>query len=360
MNIASIEIFRYELPLLRPLTLRDATVSTRSGYIVRVADDEGHVGLGDVAPLPGFSPESAEAALEATIRLCRGVWLGDSEHLDAIVSSFEQSPSAPMGFFMAQDMLFAQVEGVSLAEQLGGQSRAAVSVNALIDWDMEIDETDLQRIRGRGYRTVKIKVGRRSVDEDAQRVHAIRDALGNDIGIRLDANRSWDMESAVRFAQSVFECVIDYIEEPLRDPDLLGDFVGDTDMAVALDESVLHHIHRIGTLQRTQGVSVVVLKPTLLGGLANVVEFAREAHVLGMTPVVSGCFESGVGIAGLAHLAAALTVEDVPVGLDTYDWLKHDVLAQRIAIENGAMRLAQVNEALATFDATGLERVFHA
>ena len=359
MNIAAIDIYRYDLPLARPLRLGAEHLTSRAGYIVRATDDAGRIGLGDVAPLPGFSPESAADALDATIRMCRGVWRGEAEHLDAIVASFEETPSAPMGFFMAQDMLFAQIEGVTLAEQLGGQSRDTVSVNALIDWDGGANDAELQRIRTRGYRTVKIKVGRGTVDDDIRRVHEIRSALPDNITLRLDANRSWDFPAALQFARGVQDCAVEYIEEPLRDPGLIGDFVGDTGMAVALDESVVHHIHHIGTLQRTQGVSAVVLKPTLLGGLANVIEFAREAHFLGMTPVVSACFESGVGIAGLAHLAAALTVEDVPVGLDTYDWLVDDVLRDRLQIAEGTINLAQVDEALASFEPEGLECVFH-
>jgi o-succinylbenzoate synthase len=359
MNIASIDIFRYTLPLSRPLKAGSTSFDTRSGYIVRVADDAGHVGLGDVAPLPGVSRESFEQALEATINLCRGVWLGDAAHLDAIVRSFEETPSAPTGFFMAQDMLLAQIDGVTLAEHLGGQSRDAVSVNALLDWDEGTADAELQRVHDAGYGTVKLKVGRAAIDEDVRRVHAVRDALGGDITLRLDANQSWDMDAALRFATGVRDCAIEYIEEPLQDPAHIGDFAGDTGLAVALDESVAYHIHRIGTLQRTQGVSAVVLKPTLVGGLANVVEFAREAHLLGITPVVSACYESGVGIAGLAHLAAALTVEDVPAGLDTYHLLREDVLGERLELVEGRLRLAQIDRALASFDSSSLERVFH-
>lgn len=359
MNIAEFDIYRYDLPLKRPLHVGESPLHTRSGYIVCVTDDDGHVGVGDVAPLPGVSRESLEHALDATIQLCRGVWLGEAEHLDAIVASFEAAPSAPMGFFMAQDMLLAQIEGVSLAQQLGGESRDAVSINALLDWDTGANENELRRVVERGYTTVKVKVGRRSVEEDARRVHEICAALPDDVMLRLDANRSWDMPQALKFADDVRDCPIEYIEEPLLDPGAIGDFVGDTGMKVALDESVVHHVHHIGTLQRTQGVSAVILKPTLLGGLANVVEFAHEANLLGMTPVVSACFESGVGIAGLAHLAAALTVDDVSVGLDTYDWLAADVLTERLQISDGKLRLAQADKALATFRRDGLEHVYH-
>lgn len=359
MNIAAFDIYRYALPLKRPLRAGAELLRAREGFIIRVTDDQGRVGIGDVAPLPGVSPESAAQALDAAMCLCRGVWRGESEHLDAIVSSFENTPSAPTGFFMAQDMLLAKIDGLSLAQQLGGQSRDTVSVNALVDWETGVNELELQRIQERGYSTVKIKVGRRNVHDDARRVRELYAALPEGIALRLDANRSWNMSDALKFAHEVRECPVEYIEEPLRNPDEIGDFAGDTGMKVALDESVLHHIHHIGTLQRTQGVSAVVLKPTLLGGLANVVEFAREAHLLGMTPVVSACFESGVGIAGLAHLAAALTVEDVPVGLDTYDWLAADVLRTPLAITGGKLCLTQIDEALASFDPNGLERVYH-
>ena len=70
--------------------------------------------------------------------------------------------------------------------------------------------------------------------------------------------------------------------------------------------------------------SAAVLKPTLLGGVGATIRRAAEARSVGVRPVLSAAFESGVGLRGVAALAAATGAE--PAGLDTYRWLAADVL----------------------------------
>ena len=69
MNIPIIEVFRYDLPLARPLPPRCATVDVRSGLIVKISDGPDRVGCGDIAPLPGFSTESLDEAVDVRHRM---------------------------------------------------------------------------------------------------------------------------------------------------------------------------------------------------------------------------------------------------------------------------------------------------
>ena len=107
----------------------------------------------------------------------------------------------------------------------------------------------------------------------------------------------------------------------------------------ALDESLLELTP--DTLPSVSEIKAIVLKPTLLG-FEKAMQFARSATGLGMIPVVSSTFESGVGLDALVHMAACVNATDVPVGLDTLDWFEEDLLVEPLRIETGALHVAEL------------------
>jgi o-succinylbenzoate synthase len=108
----------------------------------------------------------------------------------------------------------------------------------------------------------------------------------------------------------------------------MPDLVRETGLPVALDESLVGM--EPGALGDHRYAAAVVLKPTFLGGLSAALRFAGEASRLGMAPVVSSAYETGVGTAALVALAAAIGGGDAPAGLDTYRRLAADVVTPRL------------------------------
>lgn len=199
-----------------------------------------------------------------------------------------------------------------------------------------------RRLRNAGCRAVKLKVGFRPLPDDVELTRAVRKVLGDDVGLRLDANRSWSLEQAVRYGRAIGVTGVEYLEEPLRDPSRLEDFSDATGIPVALDESLVGL--RPDDLEKHPAVAAVVLKPTLLGGIGRSSEWIAKALEMNVRPVVSACFESGVGLLALAGLAWSCTGDAVPAGLDTYRWLDGDVVRPRIPVQPRAIRW---NDALA-------------
>ena len=131
-------------------------------------------------------------------------------------------------------------------------------------------------------------------------------------------------------------------------------------MPVALDESIAEGLYQEDFLQNKTWARAVVLKPTLLGGTRTAEDWAAEAIECGLKPVVSSCFESGVGLIALAHLAATITEEDIPAGLDTYDWLAEDILERRFQARNGKLDLAELDECAASIRLDRMECIYRA
>lgn len=353
MNAPCVELFQYDLPLREPFPLRSGRIARRQGLILRLDLDT--PALGEIAPLPGVSVETLDEVRDAAIQWCQTVCArptGSRGALAETVATLPNVPSLRFGIDYA-------VEGRSIQKPDRIDSRGTrLFLNGLVAGNRDEAISQAERLCRAHYRAAKLKVGRRSVDEDAEIVRAVRNALGPAISLRLDANRAWTYEHALAFAHETRECGIEYIEEPLQEPERLAEFAHESRMPVALDETVVENAGQEGLLRDRPWVRAVILKPTLLGDVATLNRLAAEAASCGTKAVVSSCFESGVGIAALAHWASCTLDSEVPMGLDTYQWLAEDVLNQRPQVDQGAFNLDEIDACLATLNVAKMECVF--
>jgi len=362
MTIARADIFSYDLPLVRPLPLKDHTLISRSGFLIRLVSDSEHVGWGEAAPLPGFSTESADTIvgeLKDLKRLLPGRELPPNPA--ALTGQFHPWPSSRWwtssvhcALEMAALNLVAAEQAIPLAKLLSERFLETIHVNGLIV-DTEGVTQSTRALRRDGYRAVKLKVGRNSINVDIERTRDAFRELGSTTTLRLDANRAWSYEDACRFAAGITDCEIEYIEEPLADPDRLREFSERTGLAIALDESIGDLPPDV--LPDNPHVRAVVLKPTLLGGFDRVAGWARQAKECDIKVVISSCFESSIGIAALAQLAAAFNTFNTPVGLDTLSWLEHDLLLEPIDRAHGRMRIGQLARVASQVDKAKLREI---
>ncbi|MCP4639835.1 MAG: o-succinylbenzoate synthase, partial [bacterium] len=343
-RVAGVTVYRYDLPLERPLNLAGCLVEVRSGVILRVESDAGAVGFGEAAPLPGFSMEPLHEVTEAALRSGHSLTgCPVPPDLASLGQAFEQwlgphqlAPSLQFGIEMAILTMLADAEGVPLYRLLDRHPVERITLNALVGGSRQEVLTQARGLYEEGYRAFKLKVGRGTPKDEAKTVRALRRRVGKDAVIRLDANRSWDYDTAVAFAHTVEGCDIDYIEEPLDVPSRLVNFTTATGMPVALDETVVEC--GIDKLERWRGVKAAILKPTLLGGLEVTKWLACRAANLKMIPVITSSFESGLGLIALANLAAGLAIE-APVGLDTHRWFRSDVIDGPFPVSSGQVDL---------------------
>jgi O-succinylbenzoate synthase len=337
VRLAGFRLYRYDLPLTEPLELKLTTLRRREGLLVELAGDGGAGGWGEAAPLPGFSSESLDEAAVQLRDLARGMLdRAMTADLPAPHGSLAReldamglAPSARFGFELALWSLHAAGSGKALPQVLAERPRASVPISALISSpDRAVEEA--RSARAAGYEAVKLKVGGRDVEEDVELARAVRGALGEAVTLRLDANRAWGLEEAVRFARATADLAFEYVEEPLADTARLSSLARDHGLPVALDES-LSEIEP-EELEDHGYARAVVLKPTLLGGMTRTLRFARVATRLGARPVLSSAYETGVGTSALVALAAVVGDEEVPAGLDTYRRLAGDVLEPRLEL----------------------------
>ena len=363
MILTGFDVFQYRVPLVVTLKLGGALLFEREGLLVRLSSSTGAVGWGDIAPLPGFSHETLSEArrqITAQREALRGWFITDDwiepegtfvHHLEAQ----DLAPSVRFGLELALWNLHAASRRTSVAHLLAPQPRAMVSVNGLLMGSTQEIRENALRLREAGYRAVKLKIGRGAVEEDVGRVRAVSRVIGPEVGLRFDANRAWSLDEAAAFVRGIAGVSLEYIEEPLQDPKRLPEFVEAHQVPVALDETLMDiPAEALGAHAYARAV---ILKPTLLGGLMPTRRMAQRATALGMKPVFSATFETGVGLQGLVALVAALSPDDIPAGLDTYRWLADDVMTPHLDLGHGSLDVAMVLRASRSINETLLKEI---
>lgn len=190
-----------------------------------------------------------------------------------------------------------------------------------------------------GCRTAKVKVGERgqSLADDLERVAAVRDTLGPDGRIRVDANAAWDVDTAVRAIRALDRFGLEYVEQPCATLEDMAALRRRVDVPLAADESVrtADDPLRIAGLA---AADIVVLKVQPLGGVRRSLAVAEAC---GLPVVVSSALETSVGIAAGLALAAALPALPYACGLATVQLLSADVCSQPLLPVDGVLAVSR-------------------
>jgi len=202
-----------------------------------------------------------------------------------------------------------------------------------------------------GCRTAKVKVAEPGQPEsaDIDRVAAVRDAIGPDGRVRVDANGGWSVSQAARMLTALAEFGLEYAEQPCRTLPELAELRRQVSVPLAADESIRRADDPL-KVRAAGAADIVVLKAQPLGGVASAL---RIAAACGLPAVVSSAVDTSVGLAAGVALAAALPELPFACGLATMSLLSGDVTAEPLTESGGALpvRPAKVDEAaLARFE----------
>ena len=181
-------------------------------------------------------------------------------------------------------------------------------------------------VRESGCSTAKVKVAEpgQGLVEDEARVEAVRDAVGPDGHIRVDANAAWDVDAAVRALRLLDTAAggLQYAEQPCATLEEMARVRRAVDVRLAADESIrtAEDPLRVAGLE---AADVIVVKVQPLGGVRRAI---RVVEAAGLPAVVSSAIETSVGLAAGAALAAALPDLPYACGLGTATLLAGDVV----------------------------------
>jgi O-succinylbenzoate synthase len=210
-------------------------------------------------------------------------------------------------------------------------------------------ERAAQIVRESGCSTAKVKVadvaGPAALAADADRVAAVREALGPGGHVRVDANGRWGVDEAVRALAVLDEAAagLQYAEQPCASVPELAEVRARTHVPIAADESIRRAEDPLAVV-RAGAADVAVVKCTPLGGVRRALAVAAAveaalpgAEVSGLAVVVSSALETGVGLAAELALAGALPRLELACGLGTGALLAGDVVRAASPVEDGTL-----------------------
>lgn len=334
------EAWRVSMPLSEPYEIAHEAFDRADNVFLRLVTNRGPTGCGCAAPDPGVTGETVDsvlAALETVEPLLRGADpLARNRLLARLKPRLAGHPGARAAIDMALHDLLGKVAGLPLWRLLGGY-RARMRTSITIGVLPEADTVARARARvAEGFRCLKLKGGR-DPDDDAERVRAVRAAVGPKIELRFDANQGYSVEQALRFVARVRGARLELLEQPTPsgDPDLLGRVSRSVAIPVMADESLLS-LGDAFRLARKDHADMVNVKLMKVGGLTDAMAVDSVARAAGLEVMVGCMDESALAIA--AGLAFALARPNVAYAdLDGHLDLVGDPAAGAVTLRGGVL-----------------------
>ena len=345
-KIARIKTHYVSAPLHTPFVTALRTATRASSLLVELTDDDGVSGWGEapqVWRVTGESLAGAKACVEGPIaQALDGLDTDDlTEALRRVQNSVAANHGAKAAIDVALHDLTARRRGQSLHGFLGSTTKTVRTDVTLSSGNPHELEAAAARRIADGFDVLKVKVGTGHPATEVIRVRRVRDAVGPEPKIRLDANQGWTPRTAVQAIRAMEDAGLDVelVEQPLHAADLEGmAWVAErVNTPILADESV-YGVRDLVAVIRHRAADLVNVKLAKCGGLATartLLELARE-HGLGT--MVGSMMECQVGVGAAAALVAAYPTTTVS-DLDAAWWLREPAVEGGIRYDGPVIHL---------------------
>lgn len=315
MKIRDIKIKKISVPLKTPFKTALRTVERVEDIIVEIYTDTGNIGFGEAPPtgvITGDTTGSIIGAIEDHIK--KSIIGMEIENFESIMQKLNRcivkNTSAKAAVDIALYDLYGQLYKAPLYKLLGGfRKEITTDITISVNEPEEMVKDSIDAIK-RGYKTLKIKVGK-DYKKDLERMKAIRQAIGYDIDLRIDANQGWKPKEAVKVLREMEDAGlnIEFVEQPVIAHDIDGlKFVTDNvSMPVLADESIFSPMDALNVLQR-RAADLINIKLMKTGGIYNALKICSLAEIYGAQCMVGCMLEAKVSVTAAVHLACAKSI----------------------------------------------------
>lgn len=312
MRITRIDLYRAEIPFHEPFRYALTETSATRNVFVRITADDGTGGWGEASPTRPITGDTQDTMFAVGQELARLLLGTDPQDIGgasrAMRRLFAGSTTVRSAFDMALYDLVGRASGLPLYALLGGGRRRFETDNTIGIGSPESMATKAIRFLEQGYRAIKVKLGT-GYEEDVDRIVAIRDAVGPDVPLRVDANQGWDGPTAIRVLREIAPLGIQYCEQPVAawDREGLRRVREAVTVPIMADESVFDH-HDAFALASMEACDYLNIKLAKSGGIYTALRIASVADASGLSCMVGCMSESRLGLSAAAHLVSARPV----------------------------------------------------
>ncbi|MFI3114952.1 MAG: dipeptide epimerase [Clostridia bacterium] len=315
MRIKDIQIGYISLPLRHPFKTALRTVNSVEDLVVKIIGDDGQVGYGEAPPTAVITGETLGSIECAIMNFIKPAIVGmEITELDTIMKKMHKcivkNTSAKACVDMAIYDLYGKALKAPVYKLLGGSKNTintdiTISVNPVEQ--MVLDSIEA---KNRGYDILKVKVGKDGL-KDVESIKAIRDAVGPDVVIRVDANQGWTAKQSVAIISAMEDAGLDIelVEQPVTAHDLEGMkyITKNVQTKILADESVFSAEDAIHIIQ-TQAADLINIKLMKTGGIHKALEICAVANIYNVECMIGCMLESRLSVSAGVHLGAGQSI----------------------------------------------------
>lgn len=311
MKITKIELFAARLPLNEPFIISYVRLDDMPTIFTRIETDEGVVGWGEAVPDQNVTGETWESTYQVIKNELAPLLLNENPFsIDKIHQNFSKMilgvPSAKAALDIALYDIMGKAANLPLYQLLGGSSHDELQVPQVLSIKSPgAMAEDAQRYVSQGFRSIKIKVGTDAAT-DIQRIQQVRQAIGEGIQLRVDANQGWNRLETLQIIRETADCQVDWFEQPVLAHDLksLAEIRAVSPVPIMIDEGVSNTIDLLEVIEN-RAADLLNIKLMKAGGIYPALALNSMAAAAGMPSQLGSMVESAIGTMAGAHLAKA-------------------------------------------------------
>lgn len=334
-RITAIRTWRVDLPLRVRLEHASAREAMLQEVLLGIGTSAGGSGIAEIRGNGAYATGAdVETVLRETCEVIVPVLINcDLDEASARLESLRVKPLTRALADSAVHDARGRESGISIRKLLGGRAVEEIPVHAQIGF-CSIEEAIPRAVCAvrDGFRRLKLRLGRPSPEADIALVRALREAIGDDVMLAVDANGGWDVETASLVLRGIEASGIAWAEQPTPagDDDALRDARASTGIPVIGDEAIRTG-HDIERLHRGNAIDGVHLKLEKAGTVANLIRQAQQARTIGLQVCIGQMDQGRLGSSMTTHLAASIEADayelwgfqnvasDIATGLEVRD-----------------------------------------
>lgn len=310
MKIIKVEVIEIEMPLKEPFIISYTTFDSMPAIIVKVHTDTGIIGFGESVPDEHVTGESVYTVFTALKHhLIPAIMGADPRNLKELHklmnAKLVNNGAAKAALDIACYDILGKVSNLPIYSLLGGRKHTELMIPKVLSiLKPEVLAKQAKEALNEGYKEIKMKLGT-DPEEDVARVKAVREAIGNEMLIRVDINQGW---KSVQVAKATIKRLepyhISWVEQPINQESvsLFRRVKGSTDIPLMADESMVSE-QNLRTLIEDESVDYVNIKLMKSGGIYPVYQLATQAELFGISCQIGSMVESSIASAAGFHVA---------------------------------------------------------
>ncbi len=308
MLISKICIYQSPIKLKEPFIISLGSFEYASNIIVKIVTSSGLIGFGECSPFASINGEVMESCYVIARLLARALIAKNPLEIENCINTMDEviygNNSIKSAFDIALYDIASQEANMPLYGFLSGFNNKKLLTDYTISFAQPMKMVaDALIIKDQGFKAIKVKLGG-SANDDINRIKLIRQAIGNEIPLRLDANQGWDVKNALIILNALQDEHIEFCEEPIARWNFmeLKTVRENSPIKIMADECCSNH-HDAKRLIDLHSCDYFNVKLGKSGGIFNAVKILKLAENANMKVQIGGFLESRLAFTAAAHLA---------------------------------------------------------